>query len=606
MILATKPAAHWAPCLGLAVLIGLVFCVASAAEAAGPNPLSPLDTSSPRATLQGFIETIDNAYVSTKDILQEYVASGRLYLTSEERKRQTAIVRRAAVAVRALDLSGVSPALRDIVPQERLLQFKEILDRIDLPAYADIPDREAMTRTGLKRWRLPGTEIDFVQVQDGPRAGEYVVSVETVDRLPEFYQKVRDLPYKPGPARQLIDVYRGLSGGRVSTVYEAFSSSPIGLAGIVPTRWMLDMPIWARGRVAGVTAWQWLGLSVGLLTGALIVFASYRLSHRFVDRSEGNPGLGWHTVPLPLAIVLVAWFFVPLLCAFLRIGGSTRVFVDFAQTIAFSLGAAWLSLVGSIILGEMMVGLEPLKRSTLDDQLIRLGTRLVGAGCAIVFLIRGADDLGFPAYSVLAGLGVGGLAVALAARDSLANLLGSLLIMLEKPFRIGHYIRVGGTEGTVEDVGFRSTRIRTLDNSLISIPNNAVVNTTVENLSLRAMRRQRFFVQVTYDTPQDKLEQLVGGIRKIILDHPFTNKINFEVRFNNFNKSSLDVLVMFYLTVEDYTSELREREVILLRIMDLAQELGIAFAFPTRTLQIETAAPATRSATIGMFRQPVT
>jgi MscS family membrane protein len=603
--LASKSAAHWARCLGLAILIGLVFCFASAAEAAGPNPLSPLDTSSPRATLQGFIETINNAYAVTTDILQEYAASGRLYLTSDERHRQLALVRRAAIAARAFDFSGISPALMDIVPLERLLQFKEILDRIDLPAFADIPDQEAMTRLGLKRWRLPGTEIDFVQLQDGPRAGEFVVSAETVDRIPEFFEKVKDLPYKPGPARQLIDVYGGLSGGRVTTVYEAFSSSPIGLAAIVPTRWMLDMPLWAKVQVAGVTAWQWLGLGVGLLIGALVVFGSYRLSRRFVAGSQGNPGLGWHTVPLPLAIVLLARFFVPLLCALLRIGGSARIFIDFAETVVFSLGAAWLSLVGSIILGEVMVGLE-LKRSTLDDQLIRLGTRLVGAGCAIVFLIRGADDLGFPAYSVLAGLGVGGLAVALAARDSLANLLGSLLIMLEKPFRIGHYIRVSGTEGTVVDVGFRSTRIRTPDNSLISIPNNAVVNTTVENLSLRAMRRQRFFVQVTYDTPRDKLEQLAEGIRKIILDHPFTDNTNFEVRFNNFNESSLDVLVMFHLTVEDYTSELREREVILLQIMDLAQELGIAFAFPTRTLQVETAAPATRSETIGMFRQPVT
>src|SRR5208282_6321776 len=115
--------------------------------------------------------------------------------------------------------------------------------------------------------------------------------------------------------------------------------------------------------------------------------------------------------------------------------------------------------------------------------------------------------LGFPAYSVLAGLGVGGLAVALAARDSLANLLGSMLIMFEKPFRVGHLIRVSGSEGTVEDVGFRSTRIRTADNSLISIPNNSVVNATVENLSLRPMRRQRFFVGLTYAAAPEQLEQ---------------------------------------------------------------------------------------------------
>ena len=106
----------------------------------------------------------------------------------------------------------------------------------------------------------------------------------------------------------------------------------------------------------------------------------------------------------------------------------------------------------------------------------------------------------------MAGLGVGGLAVALAARDSVANLLGSILIMFEKPFRVGHLVSIAGNTGTVENVGFRSTRIRTPDNSLISIPNNSVVNTTVENLSLRPQRRQKFLVQVTYDTTRAKLD----------------------------------------------------------------------------------------------------
>ena len=113
---------------------------------------------------------------------------------------------------------------------------------------------------------------------------------------------------------------------------------------------------------------------------------------------------------------------------------------------------------------------------------------------------------------MLAGLGVGGLAVALAARDSLANLLGSMLIMIEKPFRVGHVVRVAGSEGTVEDVGFRSTRLRTSDNSVISIPNNSVVNTTVENLSRRIMRRERFHIQVTYDTSREKLEELITSV----------------------------------------------------------------------------------------------
>ena len=296
---------------------------------------------------------------------------------------------------------------------------------------------------------------------------------------------------------------------------------------------------------------------------------------------------------------------MPLLCTLFRIGGVTRVVIAFAETMAFYLSAAWLSIIGLIILGDMVVASEHLKRSSLDSQLIRLGVRLVGIVLAIVFLIRGADEMGFPAYSVLAGLGVGGLAVALAARDSLANLLGSLLIMFEKPFRIGHYIRLGGSEGTVEAVGFRSTRIRTQDNSLISIPNNAVVNTTVENLSLRAMRRQRFFLQVTYDTSREKLEALVAGIRRLILDHSLTNKTNFQVRFNNFSESSLDILVMFYFDVQDYSVELREREAILLRTMDLMNEIGVEFAFPTRTLQIEAAPPVAKAMNATMSPVPI-
>ena len=221
-----------------------------------------------------------------------------------------------------------------------------------------------------------------------------------------------------------------------------------------------------------------------------------------------------------MSINLIAAFLVPLLCAVFRIGGPPRVVLAFAQTTAFYLSAAWLSIIGLIILGDMVVSSEHLKRRSLDSQLVRLGARLVGFICSIGFLIRGADELGFPAYSVLAGLGVGGLAVALAARDSIANLLGSMLIMLEKPFRVGHIIRVSGSEGTVEAVGFRSTRIRTSDNSLISIPNNAVVNTTIENVSLRAMRRQRLVLQITYDTPREKVEELVAGVRA---PHPRTS-----------------------------------------------------------------------------------
>jgi len=599
-----KPVVRRTNFLGLAVLVGILFGFPYAAKAADPSPLNPLDTSSPRATLQGFIETVDDIYSGMTSVLEEYANSDQLYMTAGLRKKRMATLRHASKAVRALDTSGISPVLMDTISIERLLQLKEILDRIELPALTDIPDADAMARRGSKRWRLPGTEIDFVQVQDGPRAGEYLVSAETLKLLPEFYREVANLPYKPGPAKQLDQAFRNLSAGNTDSIYDAFLSSPIGLANLLPPRWLLNMPGWAKAPLAGVTAWQWLGLAIGLLVGGLFIFAAHRIA-RLADRSEGDLRSKWRAVPVPLAIILVTAFFVPLLCTLFHIGGITRIVIAFAETIGLYFGAAWLAIIGLIILGDVVVTSEHLKRSSLDSQLVRLGARLVGVMVAILFLIRGADELGFPAYSVLAGLGVGGLAVALAAHDSIANLLGSLLIMLEKPFSIGHYIKVGGSEGTVEDVGFRSTRIRTQDNSLVSIPNNAVVNTTVENLTLRAMRRQRFFVQVTYDTPREKVEAVAAGIRRLILDHSLTNKTNFQVRFNNFSESSLDILVMFYFDVRDYSVELREREAILLRTMDLMNEIGVVFAFPTRTLQIETATHVTSSENAASAPAPI-
>src|SRR3984893_9074177 len=572
--------------LCIASLIELIFVLSNVANTADVNPLRPVDTSSPRATLQGFVVTMDEIYLGMKDVLQEYAASQRLYLTPDERRKRFEALSTTAKAIKVLDLSGIPPVLRDTVAPERAIQLKEIFDRIEFPSFESIPDQDAVARASSKRWRLPGTEIDIALIENGPRSGEYLVSADTVDRLPEFYGRVEKLPYEPGPAAELSDVYRRMAGG-AATIYDAYSSSPIGLERIVPVRWMLAFPAWAKARIAGVASWQWLGLITGLVVCVGFVYGVYRLGSFLASRRPEESGPGWHALLTPLAVILVSAL-IPVLCAILRISGTPRVIITFVQTGALYLSAAWLSMIGAGLLAEAIVVSERLRQRSLDSQLVRLGMRFAGIAIAIGLLVQGSYELGFPAYSVLAGLGVGGLAVALAARDSLANLLGSMLIMIEKPFRVGHVVRVAGSEGTVEDVGFRSTRVRTSDNSLISIPNNSVVNATVENLSLRAMRRQRFFIQVTYDTPRAKIEALVAEIKQLIADHALTNKTNFHVRFNDFGESSLNILVFFYFVVTDLAAELEAREELLLRIMDLARELGIDFAFPTRTLVIET------------------
>jgi MscS family membrane protein len=234
--------------------------------------------------------------------LQEYDASQSLYPTADERRRQIEALSGAAKAVKVLDLSDIPPVLRDTVAPERAIELKEVLDRIELPSFEAIPDQDAMARASSKRWRLPGTEIDLALIENGPRSGEYLVTAETVDRLPQFYQRVRKLPYKPGPSAELSAFYRRMSSGGSATIYDGFSSSPVGLERIVPIRWMLRLPGWAKARIAGAAPWQWLGLVGGLAVCVGFVFGAYRLGRRVAIRRPEESGPGWHALLTPLAV----------------------------------------------------------------------------------------------------------------------------------------------------------------------------------------------------------------------------------------------------------------------------------------------------------------
>jgi len=154
----TRLVVRFANCLATAILI-LPFGFANAANAADVNPLRPIDASSPKATLQGFVEIMDETYRGMADLMKSYAASNHLYLSPEERRHHIEILSSGLKAIQFLDTSGISPVLRDTIAVEWLLQLKEILDRIELPSFDDIPDREAMARSSAKKWRLPGTAI---------------------------------------------------------------------------------------------------------------------------------------------------------------------------------------------------------------------------------------------------------------------------------------------------------------------------------------------------------------------------------------------------------------------------------------------------------------
>jgi len=188
---------------------------------------------------------------------------------------------------------------------------------------------------------------------------------------------------------------------------------------------------------------------------------------------------------------------------------------------------------------------------------------------------------------VLAGLSIGGLALALAAQDTVKNLFGSVMLFIDKPFKVGDYIKGELIDGEVEDIGFRSTRIRTFEDSLIYIPNGRLADMTIDNFGLRKFRRIKAVIQIDYNSYPPAIIAFTEAIRKIITDHPLSRKDFLEVNLNSFGDSSMNILMLVYFNIPTWQEELRLRQEVFLQVLELAKKLGIRLAFPTQIIFME-------------------
>jgi len=238
---------------------------------------------------------------------------------------------------------------------------------------------------------------------------------------------------------------------------------------------------------------------------------------------------------------------------------------------------------------ELMV-FELTKYAARDDnlldqsfvQLMRMITKIAVIVVGVIYLLRAVS--GKPLSALLAGLGIGGLAVALAAQDTLKNFFGSLMIMLDKPFTIGQRVTFGGHDGVVEEIGFRSTRVRTLTGHQVTIPNEKVASESVENIGRRPSIRRLANITITYDTPPDKIEKALAIIREILENHEgMQPDYPPRVFFNEFNDASLNLIMLYWYHPPDWAAYMAFSERVNLQIMRAFEAEGIEFAFPTTT-----------------------
>ena len=544
----------------LSGVLCLIFATTPAAGAGDPNPLEPVDTSSPRATLTGFLTELDQVWALFRDE----------YWNAPGKELETEIFLGAARVLRTLDLSEFPPSTRIEEGYDAGTFLYETLSRIELPPAGEIPDADYFAGTeDPAEWTVPHTDITIARINEGPRKGEFLFNVATVNRAHEFFRKTQPLPYvRDVPVENTQQIRQVIPGWWFSTAS------------------IYELPDWMRQVILEQAAWKWVALVVLLSVVVALIVAVYRLTRRRESRTPAGDYARRMVLPLFVIFLLPPVTYL--------ITEQINIISDVAKTILLISRAAeylldtWVAWLGALLLAELIILSPRIEEESLHAQLLRLSARISGIVLGLVILFYGANQIGLPVVGVLAGVGVSGLAIALAAQDSLKNLLGSLMIFMDQPYAPGQRILVQGHDGFVEQIGLRSTRIRMLNGSLTAIPNEKMANLDVENVGRRNFIRRQTNIRLSYDTPPDKIEQALGIIREILDDHEgMRPELPPRVFFDEFNPDSLNIRIFYWYHPPRRWKSLAFDEKVNLEIMRRFGESDIRLAPPTSRINLD-------------------
>ncbi len=537
---------HRHPLAGV-LCVFLLFAGLAGAEEPPPratavaNPLAPPDTSSPRATLRSFLENGD--------------ATWRLLLARQDASE---LGRRAQSC---LNLSEVPPSQRRDVSLEATLQLFDVFNRIEVPALEDVPDEEEMERKERTRWVVPNTRIAIARVEKGESAGEWLFTPRTVSRVSSYYRRTRDLPLKTGAV--------------VEDGYQLYITSG---GSWVPAWLIAALPAWTQATYGGQTLFQW-GLAFALLVlAAALGWGSARWSRR---RARQRPMWG---LVAPAVWMLLAAGALHVIDQQVNITGPIMGVLRFALEGVFYLAAAWAATLAGGVGADAILRWQRIRARSrpLDVQLIRIGMRAVALLAVFAIVVVWARSIGIPLLGTLAGLGVGGIAVALAAQRTVENFIGGVNLIADRPVDVGDFCLFGNQMGTVEQIGLRSTRVRTLERSVLTIPNAEFSRLQLDNLSRRDRRLLRTTLNLRLETTTDQLERVLAGVRALLEHHEAVYE-SPRVRLVAAGPLSLDVEIFAYLRAADQNEFLQLQEGIFFEILRAVEDAGTALAPPAQT-----------------------
>ena len=542
-------------------LLACVSALSDGAHAASTSEYSAADTSSPRATLRSFIDGCNE--------LHQIIETEKFLDRTDARHRP--------LALHILDCINTSelPAFaREERAAEVAVCIKEILDRHNLPAWDEIPDSAAIEAAGgfekLSRWRIPGTRITIARVDEGAQKHEYLFSSGTTSRAIQYFHDVEARPYRTtGPTTS-----PGLRRWYMSAPGHPFVASIVN-----------RLPERVRFRQTfGLTNWKWPGLLLDLVLGIVLMLLLFRVYFHWMPRLRGKRPI----LSCLLLVFPVGAFFVPFIVEhvahrYLSVRGNPLYFVGFFGNAIATFIAMVVAFLACTTIAETIIASPRVNSRGLNAQLIRIASKMVAVALAVGIFLFGGQYLGINVGTLLASAGIGGIALALGAQDTLKTLFGTVMLMADKPFRVGERIVFKGYDGVVEDIGLRSTRIRLLTNNQVSVPNDELARSDIENVGRRNCIRRVTDFHIPLNTPCEKTEMAVAIIRKELEAHEGMHPdYPPRVFFLDFHPDAFVIRVFYWFHPPDYWDFLAFGEKFNFAVCRAFDEHGIQFALPQR------------------------
>ena len=548
----TAPGSGIVVCCALVILALAVIPGSAFAQDEG---FRPVRTDSPRQTFETFM------YLTTElDLL--IAEQGGLERGSDRTDvhHKWQLLREQAMFL--IDASNVPHSQYEELASSTLSYLMDIFGRIDLPDLAAIPDIDGELPP---IWRVPGTPLRIIQVQEGPRRGEYLFDQRSIRDAPRFYRGIQDLPL------------------RSEAGVESWSRAIPQLTGpLIPSSLVAAIPAPMKRLWFDTAVWK-IAL-VALLTFAAALFV--RGLKRFLTaRADRDTAAGLLLRSLtPLAILFLAKSFDPLVGGQINATGAFSRYYSIFLTAVNYIAAAWIFWLVARALFGWIAGSGNKDPESFDVQLRMIIGAIVAATGSVLILGAGAQALGMPVYSIVAGLGIGGLAVALAVRPTLENLISGIILFFDRPVSPGDFCTFGDQAGFVERIGIRTTKVRALDRTLMSVPNAKFVNMELTNWAYCDKMLIKTTIPLRNETKPDQLRHVLARIREMLHGHPRIENDTIRVRFSGYGKSSLDINLRIYALTQEWNAFFAIREDVFLRIIDIVSASGSEFAIPSQTL----------------------